>query len=65
MTNPCWMIVEIFNEDGQNLGAFGQYGAGVDQMERVDSLHVDPNGLVYLVDSHHGKVLVFANDRGR
>jgi len=30
-------------------------------MQRVDSLHVDPQGLLYLVDSHHGKVLVFAD----
>jgi sugar lactone lactonase YvrE len=59
VANPRWMIVEIFNEEGQNLGAFGQLGEGVDQMQRVDSLYVDPQGLLYLVDSHHGKVLVF------
>jgi len=61
VANPRWMIVEIFNDEGRNLGAFGQLGAGVDQMERVDSLYVDPQGLHYLVDSHHGKVLVFAD----
>jgi len=59
--NPRWMIVESFNDEGQSLGAFGQLGEGVDQMQRVDSLHVDPQGLIYLVDSHHGKVLVFAD----
>lgn len=61
VANPRYMIVEIFNDEGRNLGAFGQLGAGVDQMERVDSLHVDLQGLYYLVDSHHGKVLVFAD----
>jgi DNA-binding beta-propeller fold protein YncE len=60
VANPKWTVVEIFNEDGRSLGAFGQQGDGVDQMERVDSVHVDPRGLIYLVDSHHGKVLVFS-----
>ena len=58
--NPQWMIIEAFNNEGQNLGAFGRMGEGVDQMQRVDSLHVDSQGLIYLVDSRHGKVLVFA-----
>jgi DNA-binding beta-propeller fold protein YncE len=61
VANPQWMIVEIFDEEGKNLGAFGQKGEGVDQMQRVDSVYVDPQGLVYLVDSHHGKVLVFGD----
>ncbi|MDP2999201.1 MAG: hypothetical protein Q8N47_17065, partial [Bryobacterales bacterium] len=61
VANSRWMIVEIFNDEGRNLGTFGQLGEGVDQMERVDSLHVDPQGLYYVVDSHHGKVLVFAD----
>jgi len=61
VANPRWMTVEIFNDEGQNLGAFGRPGEGVDQMQRVESLHVDPQGLYYLVDSHHGKVLVFAD----
>ncbi|HXB67610.1 MAG TPA: 6-bladed beta-propeller [Candidatus Acidoferrales bacterium] len=61
VANPRWMTVEIFNGEARNLGAFGQLGEGVDQMQRVDSLHVDPQGLLYLVDSHHGKVLVFAD----
>lgn len=63
VANPRWTIVEVFNEEGQNLGALGQLGEGVDQMQRVDSLHVDRQGLLYLVDSHHGKVLVFADSQ--
>lgn len=59
-SNPRSATVQVFNEDGQNLGAFGQYGDGVDQMRHVDSLYVDPRGLIYVVDSHDGKVLVFA-----
>jgi len=61
VANPRWMIVEVFNEQGKNVGAFGQQGEGVDQMRRVDALHVDARGLLYLVDSHHGKVLVFGD----
>jgi sugar lactone lactonase YvrE len=61
VANPRWMIVGIFNQEGQNLGVFGQQGEGVDQMQRIDSLYVDPQGLLYLVDSHHGKVLVFSD----
>jgi len=63
VANPQWMIVEIFDKAGQNLGAFGQLGDGVDQMQRVDSLHVDSRGLVYVVDSRRGKVLVFGASR--
>lgn len=61
--NPRSTTVQIFNLDGVNLGAFGQYGDAVDQMQHVDCLYVDPSGLVYVVDSHHGKVLVFAESR--
>jgi len=61
VANPRWMIVEIYTEDGQNLGAFGQLGSGVDQALRINSLYVDPQGLVYLVDSQHGKVVVFGD----
>ena len=39
---------------------FGQPGDGVDQMRRIDALHMDSNGVVYAVDSSYGKVLVFA-----
>lgn len=63
VSNPRLMVVEVFNEEGQNLGAFGQFGEGIDQMQRVDSLHVDSQGLVYLVDSRSGKVLVFGDSQ--
>ncbi len=63
VANPQWMIVQIFNEAGQDLGAFGQLGEGLDQMQRVDSLHVDPEGRVYVVDSRRGKVLVFGDSQ--
>ena len=65
VANPEWGVVEIFNAEGHSLGVFGQRGEGLDQMERIDSLHIDPQGLVYVVDSHHGKVLVFGAVRGR
>lgn len=61
VANPRWTIVESFNPEGLNSGAFGQFGEGVDQVQRIESLYVDPQGLIYLVDSHHGKVLVFAD----
>lgn len=61
--NPRSMTVQVFKEDGVNLGAFGQYGDGLDQMRHVDALHADARGLVYVVDSHEGKVLVFAQSR--
>jgi len=47
------------------VGVFGQLGEGVDQVERVDSLYAGRNGLIYLVDSHDGKVLVFGESRSR
>jgi DNA-binding beta-propeller fold protein YncE len=61
VANPQFGIVQIFDEQGRNLGAFGQFGDGVDQMQRVDSLYVDAQGLVYVVDSRRGKVVVFAD----
>ena len=63
VVNPRWMILQVFEEEGANIGAFGQRGDGVDQMQRVDALHVDDRGLVYVVDSRHGKVLVFGDAR--
>lgn len=63
VANPRLMIVELFDEKGQSVGAFGQMGEHVDQQERIDGLHVDPRGLVYVVDSHHGKVLVFTGKK--
>ena len=61
VANPRWAVVQIFTAEGQNIATFGQLGERVDQMQRVDALHVDPQGLLYLVDSHHGKVLVFGD----
>lgn len=58
-SNPRSGTVQIFTEAGQNLAAFGQYGDAVDQMRHVDALYVDRRGLVYVIDSHDGKVLVF------
>ena len=62
VVNPRWMIVQVFEDEGVNVGAFGQKGEAVDQMERVDAMHVDARGQVYLVDSRRGKVLVFGDE---
>jgi hypothetical protein len=32
----------------------------VDQVRRIDALHLDPQGRLYVVDSRRGKVVVFA-----
>jgi DNA-binding beta-propeller fold protein YncE len=63
--NPRFMAVQAFNEEGVNLASFGQFGAAVDQMERIDTLYVDPQGLVYVVDSRLGKVIVFGPTQPR
>jgi DNA-binding beta-propeller fold protein YncE len=63
--NPRFMAVQAFNEEGVNLASFGQFGSAVDQMERIDSLYVDPQGLVYVVDSRLGKVIVFGPSQPR
>lgn len=57
--NPYIGVVEVLREDGHGIGAFGSRGERVDQQLRIEYLHVDPQGRVYVVDSHHGKVLVF------
>jgi hypothetical protein len=57
--NPRFMAVQTFNEEGVNPASFGQLGDKVDHMERIDSLYVDPKGLVYVVDSRLEKVIVF------
>ncbi len=53
-------LIRVFAEDGTPLSSFGQRGEAVDQMQRVDAIHVDSRGRVYLVDKRRGKVLVFA-----
>jgi DNA-binding beta-propeller fold protein YncE len=65
VANPQLMVIEIFNEAGQGLGAFGQRGEGVEQVEGIDSIYFDPEGLVYAVDSRHGKVLVYSESQQR
>jgi len=59
VANPRRMVVEVFGADQRGIGAFGQLGSRVDQQERIECVYVDRRGLVYLVDSHHGKVVVF------
>lgn len=59
VANPRLSAVEVFNEDDRSVGVFGQLGDGVSQHRQVDGLYWDPRGDVYLIDSHHGKVLVF------
>lgn len=59
VVNPRWMVIEMFNQSGGSLGTFGQQGEAVDQMQRIDALHIDDEGSVYAVDSRHGKVLIF------
>lgn len=59
VANPRRMVVEVFGTDNRGIGAFGQFGDRVDQQERIEAIYVDRQGWVYLVDSHHGKVLVF------
>lgn len=65
VANPRFMAVQAFNEEGVNLASFGQFGDKVDQMERIDSLYVDPQGLVYVVDGRLGKVIVFGPNEQR
>jgi len=59
VANPRWMVVQIFDRQGTNLGSFGQMGEGVDQVQRISGIFVDPQGRAYVVDSSSGKVLVF------
>jgi DNA-binding beta-propeller fold protein YncE len=61
VANPRWTVVQVFDEEARESGAFGQAGDGVDQVRRIDALYVDSQGLIYEVDSHNGKVLVFAD----
>lgn len=60
VANPRWSVVQSFDEAGHDDGAFGQAGERVDQVKRIDGLFTDWKGRVYEVDSHNGKVLVFA-----
>lgn len=61
VANPRWMVVEIYNAAGESLGVFGQTGSGPDEFRRIDSLYIDGQGAVYVVDSREGKVLVFGD----
>jgi DNA-binding beta-propeller fold protein YncE len=61
VANPRWAVIQSFDEQGHDDGAFGQFGDHVDQVQRIDGLFADAQGRIYEVDSHNGKVLVFAN----
>jgi hypothetical protein len=63
VANPRLTIIEVFRPDGHSIAAFGQLGDRPDQHRRMEFLHVDAKGHIYSVDSHHGKVLVFAEGR--
>lgn len=63
LADPRRMVVQVFDPDGRGFSAFGQVGEAIDQMQHVDSMYVDPRGLIYVVDTLHGKVLVFADAR--
>jgi len=52
-------VVEVFNVEGHSLGSFGRLGDQVDQVRRIDAIHVDQQGHVYVIDSRQGKVVVF------
>ena len=60
VANPRWMVVTLFNHEGTDLGSFCRAGDAADQVRRIDSLFVDPSGVIYVVASHDGKVLVFS-----
>jgi hypothetical protein len=64
VANPEWGVVEIFNAEGHSLGVFGQRGEAVDQMERLDALHVDPQGLVYGRHLQRGLPVTSVGDGG-
>lgn len=59
VANPRLMIVEMFEERGRSIAAFGELGDGPNQQRRIEGLSVDQRGRIYVIDSHHGKVLVF------
>jgi DNA-binding beta-propeller fold protein YncE len=61
VSNPRWMVVDVFASEGKNLTAFGRYGDAVEQMKSVTALWVAPNGTVFVIDSQGGKILVFAS----
>lgn len=65
VANPRWMVVQVFDRQGRNLGAFGQMGEVVDQVQRISGIFVDPEGLAYVVDSSSSKVLVFGAAKER
>ena len=51
--------VLAFGETGELIGAFGQRGAGVNEMSAPGSIYVDAIGQIYVVDTQNAKVLVF------
>ena len=57
--NPSLGTIQAFDEQGRNIGVFGGRGDAVDQVRKIDALYVDPQGRVYVVDFHNGKVVVF------
>jgi hypothetical protein len=52
-------MVQVFDEAGVPVGAFGQAGSGPGEMHAPSYIYVDARQRIYVVDPENAKVLIF------
>lgn len=57
--DPRFEVVQVFNEHGFSVAAFGQSGSGDGEMRTPSNIYVDFKRRIYVVDTSNAKVLVF------
>lgn len=51
--------VQVFDQDGNFIRQFGNYGSGNGEFNEVTGIHVTPDGKVYVSEWHNARVQVF------
>jgi DNA-binding beta-propeller fold protein YncE len=51
--------VQVFDQDGNFIRQFGNYGSGNGEFNEVTGIHVAPDGKVYVSEWHNARVQVF------
>ena len=62
--DPKFGMVQVFDEAGVDVSAFGQAGSGLDEIRIPSYIYVDAQQRIYIVDPQNAKVLIFRQATG-
>ena len=60
VTDPEGYRVLVFDQTGQYLGRFGQFGVGLDGFGLPNGIRTDSAGNIYVVDSGNSRILKYS-----